>query len=128
MTSQQSKERSKSPEAKAKWAAEMRAYRKRRPEVFRKIDIKKKFNLDWDVYQEMLKVSNGLCEICKQPETKLDYRTKNILNLSVDHDHDTKQIRGLLCMDCNRAIGMLQDSPEMLMSAFVYLQKYKSMM
>src|SRR5689334_107325 len=101
----------------------MREYRKKNPDVFRKIDLKKKFGLSWEQYQQMLRDANGVCEICKQPELKTDYRTNRVLNLSIDHDHSTGAIRGLLCMDCNRAIGMFQDSKEFLLNAVAYLQK-----
>lgn len=45
--------------------------------------------------------------------------------LALDHDHETGQLRGLLCANCNRAIGQLQDSVEILRSALAYLEKWK---
>lgn len=102
-------------------AAYMRMYRKENPEAFRKIDIKKKFGLTWEHYTELLKKQNNVCAICKQPETKLDYRSKKVLNLSVDHCHTTGKVRGLLCADCNRALGMFQDNTEILKNAIIYL-------
>jgi hypothetical protein len=105
------------------WAKYMREYRKARPDVMRKIDIKKKFGLEYDEYLKLLESQNNICAICKQPETKLDYRTGNVLNLSIDHCHASGKIRGLLCMDCNRAIGMLNDDVSILESAISYLKK-----
>ncbi len=101
----------------------MREYRKREPERFRRIDLKKNFGITLEYYNEMLKDQNDVCAICKQPETKLDYRTKKLLPLSVDHCHTTGKIRGLLCADCNRALGMLSDSTEVLQNAIIYLNK-----
>ena len=101
----------------------MREYRKENPEAFRKIDIKKKFGLSWETYSELVEKQGNCCAICKQPETKLDYRTKKVLNLSVYHCHDTWKIRGLLCADCNRALGMFQDNPEILQNAIMYLKE-----
>ena len=43
----------------------------------------------------------------------------------VDHDHDTGEIRGLLCQRCNTAIGMLDDSPELLQGAIHYLTGHR---
>jgi hypothetical protein len=40
----------------------------------------------------------------------------------VDHNHSSGKVRGLLCNRCNRAIGMFEDSPELLLSAISYLQ------
>lgn len=41
--------------------------------------------------------------------------------LTVDHDHETGKIRGVLCNTCNRALGMFRDSPELLVRAILYL-------
>jgi len=107
------------------WAEYMRNYRKARPDVMRKIDLKKNFGITPEDYENMLTSQNGVCAICKQPETKLDYRSKKLLPLSVDHCHSTNKIRGLLCADCNRAIGMLHDDVTILESAIKYLTTIK---
>lgn len=46
--------------------------------------------------------------------------------LAVDHDHGTGQIRALLCANCNRALGLLQDSPQIAASAHAYLLYWKA--
>jgi hypothetical protein len=66
-------------------------------------------------YKELFKEQEGKCAICKVPQSQLKRR------LSVDHDHDTKQIRGLLCQPCNLALGMFNDSVTTLSSAIGYL-------
>lgn len=58
----------------------------------------------------------GLCAICKAPEA-LD-RT-----LSLDHCHETGEIRGLLCNACNVGLGCFRDSPDKLIAASEYLTR-----
>jgi hypothetical protein len=43
--------------------------------------------------------------------------------LAIDHDHQTGKVRGWLCHNCNRAIGMLRDDPNVLRKAVEYLEK-----
>lgn len=47
---------------------------------------------------------------------------RHVLKLVVDHDHSTGKVRGLLCHNCNRALGLLQDSKESLRKAIGYLE------
>jgi len=54
------------------------------------------YGISIEQYEEMLDKQNGLCAICKTPP-----QTKR---LAVDHDHDTGEVRGLLCHRCNRAV------------------------
>lgn len=58
------------------------------------------------------------CAICGAPPT-----TKR---LQVDHDHQTDEIRGLLCARCNRMLGQALDSEDMLRKAIDYLNRPKT--
>ncbi len=60
---------------------------------------------------------NGVCAICSRPPGKR--------RLAVDHWHTTKAVRGLLCVQCNTAIGKLNDDPELLRRAIAYLFFYQ---
>ena len=82
----------------------------------RKKDLKKKFNITLDQYGEMLNNQNGVCAICKR---------KNKKTLAVDHNHSTGRIRGLLCGNCNWAIGLFLEDIGILTSAIEYLSKEK---
>lgn len=57
------------------------------------------------------------CAVCEQPETKRGARG----TLSIDHDHVTGHVRGLLCAKCNMAVGLLQDSAELAERVMLYL-------
>ena len=43
-----------------------------------------------------------------------------------DHDHETNQLRGILCSQCNPALGLFQESPEILQKAIEYLKEWKN--
>jgi DNA-binding sugar fermentation-stimulating protein len=53
----------------------------------------------------MLAEQGGLCAVCKQPPTQNNTRAHWDGKLCVDHCHDTGRVRGLLCNDCNLAVG-----------------------
>lgn len=73
-------------------------------------------NLKRRKYFEDLKL--GFCEICKNKfERKKD--------LVIDHDHATRKIRGVLCQNCNGALGKFKDNPELMLEAIKYLENSK---
>ena len=45
--------------------------------------------------------------------------------LAVDHCHDTGKVRKILCHNCNRALGLLQDSPELMRRAAEYIEAHR---
>ena len=65
-------------------------------------------------YRELLRAQDGRCAICRGVEKDRCF--------SVDHDHATLKIRGLLCNACNPGLGLFQDSPELLRAAADYLE------
>lgn len=73
--------------------------------------LKRVFNITIEDYENLLQKQNGVCAICKQPES-ITYRKEVAMGefidtprrLSVDHEHDTGKIRGLLCFDCNKRL------------------------
>ena len=77
----------------------------------------------------MVDSQNGLCAICGLEETRVTRPKAKIPmgfkpRLSVDHDHLTGKIRGLLCHKCNVGLGNFQDTPANLIAAMQYLEKH----
>jgi hypothetical protein len=70
------------------------------------------YNIDMNMYRELLTLQNNVCGLCRQPGWTMAKHHK--LKLVVDHDHATGKVRGLLCHNCNRALGLLQDNPEVI--------------
>lgn len=65
-------------------------------------------------YEELVAMQGGEnCLICGTP--------RGVRRLSVDHDHDTDEIRGLICHNCNHLLGLAQDSIAVLQRAIDYL-------
>lgn len=87
-------------------------------------NLKKNYGVSLEWYESQKKLQNNLCAICKNPETAKIRET--IKELSVDHNHKTEQIRGLLCSDCNRGLGLFKESILYLESAIKYLENYHS--
>jgi hypothetical protein len=79
-----------------------------------------------DQFDEMLEAQKGLCAICGNPETKRSKKSGRLLPLSVDHDHETEAVRGLLCGACNAMLGYAEDAPARLASAILYLASHAS--
>jgi hypothetical protein len=82
----------------------------------REIQLRRRFGISTEKYEELLLKQSGVCAICKKLE-ELDR------SLAVDHDHKTGRIRGLLCTKCNTAIGLLNEDPVVLVNAQKYLQE-----
>ncbi len=66
----------------------------------------------------------GLCAICGKEETRKN-RIGQQARLCLDHNHETKQVRELLCHSCNQVVGHSRESIEILQKAILYLQSHK---
>ena len=99
-----------------KAAKYQRDARKRDSERFHDYGRKQNYGLKPGQYANMLAAQGGKCRICgsKEPSGKGK-------NFHVDHCHDTRIVRGLLCHNCNVGLGHFQSSPELLAQAISYL-------
>lgn len=70
--------------------------------------------------ERLLEKQDNLCAICKEVGFKMNEHSHSPLN--VDHCHKTGVVRGLLCHNCNRALGLLKDDKERLLAAISYLE------
>lgn len=98
-------------------------YYKENPTKYKNQRLLKNYGITIEQYEEMLKVQDYSCKMCKQAETILTYN--KLKNLSVDHCHTTGQVRGLLCSKCNCLIGYAKESIELLQEAINYLKEFK---
>lgn len=104
----------KREEARVKYRTNHRG----RQEQNRANRLKNRFNITPEQYQMMLDKQNGVCAICQHPNVP------NTKRLSVDHDHVTLKVRGLLCTSCNTSLGIIENT-EWCNKAQLYLEETK---
>jgi len=75
----------------------------------------KKYGISPKDYDKFFKEQNGRCAICNVHQSEVTRR------FDIDHNHDTGKVRGLLCYNCNRALGLFKDSTKIVSKAFEYL-------
>jgi hypothetical protein len=83
--------------------------------------LNRKYNIGKAEYDAMLEKQNGVCAICYEAEVFVNKKTGKLQEFSVDHDHKTGDVRGLLCVRCNRMLGYARDNKEILSRAITYL-------
>jgi len=93
--------------------AYQREYRRTRGPAMREGHLRRTFGLSQANYDDLLPKQGGGCRICGRKPGKVA--------LHVDHDHETGEIRGLLCVSCNNALGQFHDDPRLLARAIEYV-------
>jgi len=89
----------------------------------KKNSLKRKFDIDEGTYQRLFTEQNGLCACCGNPETMVNGRSGLVKSLAVDHNHETGEVRALLCTACNVAYGLLEESPERIKMLLLYAEE-----
>lgn len=88
---------------------------------YRNVYLLRHYGLTLAQYESMVEEQDGQCAICLEEGFLMAEHHK--AKLVVDHCHTGGQVRGLLCHNCNRALGLFQDSQEILLRAVEYLKK-----
>ena len=102
---------------KARKDAYNKEYHEKTYESRKELLTAKRYGITLDEYKQMFIDCDSKCEICNSTESS--DRT-----LSVDHNHITGQIRGLLCHNCNTGIGQLKadENLDIIKKAIEYLE------
>jgi recombination endonuclease VII len=79
--------------------------------------IKRLYGISQAEYEQILEEQDHRCGICKRHESEFEKR------LSVDHDHKSLEIRGLLCHFCNSRFLGRHSNPDLFRAAAVYLEQ-----
>lgn len=119
------------PSCKPCTIAQQRTYREANLEKVRvngraaahRYTLKRKYGMTRGDYDRMLEEQGGGCAICGEtnPGCRNPHAKKTRTAFAVDHDHGTGNVRGLLCDDCNQALGRMKDNPSTLVAAAAYL-------
>ena len=92
-------------------------------ELSRQARYKDQFGITIDDYDKMFLAQDGVCAICGEAETTNKHG--NVQRLSVDHNHKTGKIRGLLCARCNGLVlPIVENQNNLIVAAIKYLRDY----
>src|SRR5262249_9765158 len=75
----------------------------------REYHLRRRYGITVADVDAMIADQGGTCAVCLGPPEH------------VDHDHKTKRVRGVLCFNCNQALGNVRDAPEVLQGLIDYL-------
>ena len=104
----------------AKAAANGRKWRANNPRLAKDHTLRSRYGIPLGTYDRLLAEQGGRCAICgsSDPGGRGDFH--------VDHCHDSKTVRGLLCHNCNVSIGHFKHDTKVILSAISYIDKYSS--
>jgi hypothetical protein len=108
-------------QCKACHIAQVRARTAKNPEknkeYMRWYNLRRTYGLDRETFEQMEKDQEGKCLIC----FRVPQEVGNSRGLVVDHNHDTGEVRGLLCNRCNNTMGLFHDDVEIFKRIVNYL-------
>ncbi len=79
--------------------------------------LKRTYGITLTEFNERLDEQNGGCAICGTTEPGGKWK-----NFHVDHNHETRKVRGLLCNSCNVTLGVVKEDIHTLKSMIEYLE------
>ena len=92
--------------------------RQQTKDEIRASNLKKKYGITIEEYEELVQAQNSTCAICGT-----DDPGRRLANWAIDHCHETGKVRGLLCHQCNMGLGSFKDNGYILVNAIKYLLK-----
>lgn len=76
------------------------------------------------IYDRLLEMQDGVCAICGNPPEEQPMGRNRIMRsiLSLDHNHETGEVRGLLCRHCNQALGWFRENKDNVYKLIEYIE------
>jgi hypothetical protein len=101
---------------------DQRRFRDSQPDYNHARNLQRRYGLSVDEYQTLLANQNFACPICEvEISNTIAYKGKR--PVAVDHNHDTGDVRGILCSMCNLMLGHARENTSILYRAIVYLSE-----
>lgn len=98
-------------------------YRAANPEKIRDTKLRQAYGVGIIYYDAKLKEQGGVCASCGR--CRKDTWRGKLVAMPLDHNHLTKQPRGVLCSKCNRALGLVEENIDILLGLIEYIKKYQ---
>lgn len=99
-----------------------RRFRDSQPDYNHTRNLQRRYGLSVDEYQTLLANQNFSCPICEvEISDTIEYKGKR--PVAVDHNHETGDVRGILCSMCNLMLGHARENTSILYRAIVYLSE-----
>jgi hypothetical protein len=110
---------------------QLRWHRNNRPRSLQNMRARalmRRYGITTEEFDAVLHMQDGCCAVCQRKVSIFSGTGSNDKSNAacVDHNHSTGEARGILCGDCNRAIGLLRESSAIVEAAATYLQESKS--
>jgi hypothetical protein len=113
--------------AKEKWKIDPtnfkianKTWRDNNPDKNRNRKLKSKYGITSDDYNKLFNEQEGKCKTCGRHQNEFK------IKLCVDHNHETGNIRGLLCTDCNIALGKIKENIKTLKNLIKLIEDDKN--
>jgi hypothetical protein len=87
--------------------------------------LKREYGMTLEDYATLLRRQAHRCAVCRRAET-VKYKDGQVRRLSVDHDHVTGKVRGLLCHRCNILVWAFEDNHTTLEHIKTYLDEFRA--
>ena len=117
--------RAKYKENPQKYITRVTKYRTENPEKIRDTKLRQTYGVGTEYFDTKLKEQSEVCAGCGR-NRKVLWRGKEV-NMALDHDHNTKDPRGVLCVKCNRGLGLLEENIQTMQNLIEYLKKYQKL-
>jgi hypothetical protein len=108
-----SKRYAEDPEYRERKLAIQRTYEAAHEDEINARRLARRYGISGADYDRLLARQGGVCAICRRRSDR---------RLGVDHCHSTRKVRGLLCVNCNTALGLCHDDPDRMRAAIAYLE------